>query len=125
VRISADSDWAAVAGEYETLALRKTDGSVWRWTFPEWGSRAHLFLKPPVRLGMRHDWVAAASTWDGVLSLAADGNLYYWWNPGRERYSGNSDQPMLASSRKPTLVENIFGGQGHQNGSLQKPPVTE
>ena len=115
VRISPDSDWAVVAGEYESLALRKTDGSVWRWTFPGWDSRAHPFLKPPVRLGMRHDWAAVASTWDGVLSLAADGNLYYWWDPGRQPYGGNSDQPMLAPPRKPSLVENIFGGQGHQN----------
>ena len=59
--------------------------------------------------------VAVASTWDGVLSLAADGNLYYWWDPGRQPYGGNSDQPMLAPPRKPSLVENIFGGQGHQN----------
>ena len=109
VRASPDSDWASLAGLYETLALRKTDGSAWRWTFPGWDRRSFPFNKPPVRLGSSHDWVAVGSTSDGVLSLAADGGLYFWWDPAREYYRSDSNQPMLAPSRKPMLVENIFG----------------
>jgi hypothetical protein len=109
VRISPDSDWAELAGNSLILALRKTDGSLWRWTFPGWEYRADPFQLPPVRLGARNDWLAATSTWEGIMSLGADGDIYYWWDRGYYRYWRDGDQPMLAPPRKPVLVENIFG----------------
>ena len=111
VQIGPDSDWAAVSGDYQSLAVRKTDGSIWQWTLPGWESRAHPFRGPPVRLGSRNDWVAIGCLWGGVISLGPDGSLYYWSSRDIDSYGGSLDQLMLAPSRKPALIENIFARQ--------------
>ncbi len=109
VTISAAADWAAVAGDYQSLGLRKTDGSIWRWDFPGWDYRMFPFKGRPVRLGRRNDWVGVGTVLGGVVTLGADGALCYWWKPADRFQSwADSDQPMLAPSRKPAVVENIF-----------------
>jgi hypothetical protein len=114
VRISSDDDWTSVAGTYETLALRKADGSAWRWVFPGWDRRAFPFKQPPVRLGSSHDWIGVGSALGGVITLAADGRLYYWSGPASLPSRSDVDQPMLAPSRKPMLIEDIFHRTGER-----------
>ena len=37
VKVGPDSDWAAIAGDYQSLSARKTDGSIWQWDLPNAG----------------------------------------------------------------------------------------
>lgn len=114
-RIGPDSDWTALAGDWQFLVARKADGSIWQWAFPGWD---HLpFREPPRRLGSRNDWVAVGALWGGPASLASDGSLYFW--AARDSFSyfqGSIDQPMLGPSRKPVLIENIFAGLTRPSG---------
>ena len=109
--VSPDSDWSAVAGDYGSLVARRSDGSLWRWTCGEWDYRFNPFQVPPNRLGARDDWVAVGSVWGGALSLGADGSLYYWADRDNSFHVGSSNQPLLAPSRKPVLIENLFTRQ--------------
>jgi len=61
-----------------------------------------------IQLGVQRDWVGIGVHMDGVVSLAADGSLWRWWDRAGPYYQGNSDQPMLASSRRPAKIENIL-----------------
>jgi hypothetical protein len=109
-RVGGDSDWASVAGNYGTLILRKTDGSIWRWT-RRWEDRNATespFTRPPVRLGSRHDWLAVAGGYGGGFSLGPDGALYFWWDRKDVNYYSEMDG-CLAPPRKPAFIENIFG----------------
>jgi alpha-tubulin suppressor-like RCC1 family protein len=109
VRLGKDADWVAVGGGYQMPTALKADGSLWSWVF-DYGHEkdAELAAKSPVRLGKHSDWVALGHVWGGVVSLSADGSLWYWRNP-LARYE--SDQPMMAASRKPAFIENIFAAQ--------------
>jgi alpha-tubulin suppressor-like RCC1 family protein len=111
VKISPDSNWTAISGDYDSLAARKTDGSIWRWVIPGREYRTYPFRRPPIRLGLRNDWVAIGSLWGGSISLGPDGSLYFWSSRDIEFYGGSLHQPMLAPSRKPALIENIFARQ--------------
>jgi len=109
VQLGKDTDWSAAGGGIHMAAALKADGSLWAWFFEDVPrDDAELTSKSPVRLGTHNDWVALGNVWGGAVSLAADGSLWYWRNP-RLRY--DSDQPMLASSRKPALIGNIFAAQ--------------
>lgn len=115
VQIGKDSNWVAVTGGMQLLAL-KTDGSIWKWKAdPELGPAFAMTIRgepnPPVQLGTHHDWVALGCPLYATMALAADGTLWYWpatdW-PARYYYWGQSDR-WLAPSRRPAKIENIFG----------------
>ena len=86
----------------------KADGSLWKWDFPD-----DPMVKPETayatRLGTRSDWVAVSRVWGCVTSLAADGSLWLWEYESR-RFSPEefSMPPLLAASRKPQLIGNVF-----------------
>jgi hypothetical protein len=56
-------------------------------------------------MGIHHDWVGIGTVMHQTISLAADGSLWHW--SGQDR----SYQPLLAASRKPEKIENIFEAQ--------------
>jgi alpha-tubulin suppressor-like RCC1 family protein len=113
-QVGKDTDWIAVAGDYKALAALKTDGSLWTWNrssiYYGYGEVLNLVTQSPVRLGTHADWVAVGSAMNGIVSLAADGSLWYWYHRDPSVF-GNSDQPLLAASRKPFKIENILDAQ--------------
>jgi hypothetical protein len=118
VQIGHDRDWRAVGGGMRTLTALKADGSLWQW---QWQPTPNpqgfdLTTSAPARLGTHRDWIgvgwiAVGDAMDGTVSLAADGSLWYWWTRGQPYYDANSDQPMLAPSRRPSKIENILDGK--------------
>jgi hypothetical protein len=101
IQLGSDTNWLQISGGFRRLAGLKTDGSLWQWDID------NLSVNP-ARLSKHNDWVGVGSLWGKTVSLAADGGLWYWWNTGP---GGDSDQPLLAASRKPQQIENIFGGR--------------
>jgi len=110
-QVGKDKDWVALAG-LGALAALKADGSLWRWSLADiFEEKSSIATKPPARLGTHNDWVAVGSLMGSIVSLAADGSLWYWWDRDRDYYNSDSDQPLLAASRKPTRIENILADQ--------------
>jgi hypothetical protein len=111
VQLGHETDWSSVAGEWRSLSALKTDGSLWQWQFSDvWAADTKLGRRAPVRLGRHNDWVALSDVFGNTVSLAADGSLWYWWyrSPG----VAESDQPLLAPSRRPSRLENILAAGG-------------
>ncbi len=98
-RFGNDSDWTGIAGDESSVVTLKSDGSLWRWRFPD-DPHEPLTGATASRLGSHSDWVAVAESVGGILSLAADGGLYYW--PLRNRAEINSDfgREKVCSSRR-------------------------
>jgi len=108
-QIGRDTDWVAVAGDFGRLVAVKKDGSLWKWDAHD--MRGPHFSPPPaspVRLSTHRDWVAVSEWMDGIVSLAADGTLWHWTTPGQPYFPGTSGQPLLAGSRRPVRIANIF-----------------
>jgi hypothetical protein len=108
VRVGAETNWTAVALDWQRMVALKSDGSLWQWHFINQGnmSQEQLILaaqKPPARLGIHHDWVTIAGTWDNVIALAADGSLWLW--PNREQYEQST---LLKLPKQPKFLGNIF-----------------
>ena len=107
VQLGEASDWLAFAGNNGLVLSLKTDGSLWKWDFPD-----DLETKPNTtrakRLGSHSDWVAVGQNYDGILSLAGDGSLWFWHGRQPHPESEFAWQPLLAPSRKPQLIGNIF-----------------
>jgi alpha-tubulin suppressor-like RCC1 family protein len=110
IQMGTDSDWASVAS-YMSLVAVKTNGTLWRWDFPQPWMRDSVGLPildsglKAVRIGTQQDWLAVGSIVGGVISLSADGNLWRW-NP---RVPMEYDEgPLIACSRRPMRIENIF-----------------
>jgi hypothetical protein len=130
VQIGKDNDWLSVASAYRFLAALRADGTLWVWSLEdlhrqgiikftfqpganvETGIQANPVAasKSPRRLGRHDDWVAVSGALGGIVSLAADGSLWYWWGRDEDDYQ-NSDQPMLAPSRRPDKIGNIFSSR--------------
>jgi hypothetical protein len=115
MQIGGDRDWVDVAGNYTRLAAVKKDGSLWAWKRKNpRGRTSQLFWmakESPIRLSRHTDWVGLGEVVGGSVSLAADGSLWHW-RDGEEDYSNQSPtQPLLAPSRRPVLIENIFASQ--------------
>lgn len=128
VQVGKNNDWLSVASDFRFLAALRADGTLWVWSMEDLrregiiklpfqpdantqtGIQANTIAarKSPRRLGKHDDWVAIGGAMGGIVSLAADGSLWYWWGPGHDNY-WNSDQPMLAPSRRPDKIANIFG----------------
>lgn len=113
-RIGREMNWAAVtcvqeaAGDLKVVAL-KTDGSLWRWDF-SLSRRTDPAAARPFRLSSHNDWVAITGDWTGLVSLAADGSLWHWqFEPRPLHFAGFNIPPLLAASRRPQLLGNVFG----------------
>lgn len=108
IPLSQETNWLALADNRNDVVALKADGSLWKWSFstdpitrPEGASAASL---------SRHsDWVALTVAMDGMVGLAADGSLWFWAMEGRRYYPSEfTSQPLLAASRRPQLIGNIF-----------------
>ncbi len=116
VQLGQATDWAAVAGDSLRLVALKKDGSLWKWEVTaSWHDLFESELKSfsevskgPVQLSAHRDWVAVSSQWEGVLSLSADGSLWYWWNRAIPPGASDTGQPLLAHSRRPQKILEIF-----------------
>lgn len=108
IPLGNETNWLALAdNQYEAVAL-KTDGTLWNLNFAADPIQNPESFKA-TRLSGQPGWVALAGTMDGMMALAADGNLWFWAMEGRRYYpSGFTLQPLLAASRRPQLVGNLF-----------------
>jgi hypothetical protein len=110
IQIGTETNWLmAVSGIKNKAVSLKADGTLWQWKFekaPDINPQGFSLN----RFSEHSDWVAIASMADGFISLATDGSLWLWrFEP--EYYSFHSDvmTPLLANSRKPQYLGNIFG----------------
>jgi hypothetical protein len=105
LRVGQDQDWVQIAGCAWTLLGLKADGSLWSWAVPFRQDREYeLAGTVPMRLGQYRDWVALGWHGNHVACLAGDGSIWRWPAEGE-----NSDQPMLAPSRRPVRIASLFG----------------
>jgi ABC-type transport system involved in multi-copper enzyme maturation permease subunit len=110
IQIGTETNWLmAVSGIKNKAVSLKADGTLWQWKFekaPDINPQGFSLN----RFSEHSDWVAIASMADGFISLATDGSLWLWrFEP--EYYSFHSDvmTPLLANSRKPQYLGNVFG----------------
>ena len=109
LQLGKASDWRAIAGDDGTVVTLKADGSLWQWDFPV-DPTTRPDTASATRLGTHSDWRAVVSAPNGIISLADDGSLWLW-HIGRRDFSPSQHaiQPLLAFSRKPQSIGNIFG----------------
>jgi hypothetical protein len=101
---SRDTNWVAVAVNWEGMVALKSDGTLWKWD-THYQTFARALTLPPTRLGIHDDWVALAETRDGVVALAADGSLWFWPSQDNYRYS----QALMRLPKQPRFLGNVFG----------------
>jgi hypothetical protein len=109
VQLGKESNWLAVSGNGGIVLTLKADGSMWKWSFPD-----DPVTKPDtasaVLLSRHSDWIAMTSALGGVVNLATDGSLWFWqFEPLGYSPWGSSFPPLLAVSRRPQKIGNIFG----------------
>ena len=102
VQFGTETNWAQISGRWDAAAAFKADGSLWRWRALR-NDMNSIFDNAPTRRSKHNDWVAIGSLAVGFVSLAADGGLWYW------EENWQYPEPLLALSRKPIELENIFG----------------
>ena len=108
VQLGPETNWLAVAGNREVIVTLKADGSLWKWDFAE-DTITEPDTASPIHLSTHSDWVAITGAMGGVVSLAADGSLWFWqFEPLRHYPRENMFSPLLAASRRPQLIGNIF-----------------
>lgn len=109
IQIGTETNWLAAIGGFDNKAVSlKADGTLWQWNFesaPDIRPRG-FSLK---RFSEHSDWVAIDLMLDGFVSLAADGSLWLRRFEPPHYYRWNSQAQLLANSRKPQLLGNIFG----------------
>ena len=116
-QIGNETNWTAISGIDSATLTLKSDGTLWKWDFsadPEANSNSAT----RAQFGTRSDWIAITDAMDGILTLAADGSLWLWrfepdFNERRSYSSSTSPEAhrLLAISRKPQFIANIFGKQ--------------
>jgi hypothetical protein len=109
IRIGTETNWLAATGGYDGNAFSlKADGTLWQWTFktvPDVNPRGFSVK----RFSEHSDWVAIGAMADGFVALAADGSLWLrHFEPGGY-YSPGGIHPLLARSRRPQYLGNVFG----------------
>ena len=110
VRVGTETNWTAVALNWQRMVALKSDGSLWQWHFNNpWGvsSQEQLVVaaqQPPARLGIHSDWVGIANTWQDMVALAADGSLWLW--PDREQYE---EFTLVKLPKQPQFLGNVLG----------------
>jgi len=108
VQIGRETNWIAVDVMWNGMAALKSDGSLWKWNFPE-NPPADATNIPLVRMGIHNDWIAIANTWGGVVALAADGSLWLWPIVNYEQYdNGPMDFALLKLPKQPEFLGNVF-----------------
>jgi hypothetical protein len=105
VRVGTETNWANVVVTWNGMAALKSDGSLWKWNFPE-NSPDTVTKIPPVRVGIHNDWISMANTWGGVVALSADGSLWLWQIGSYENYY--EMMPLLQLPKQPEFLGNIF-----------------
>ena len=114
--IGNETNWVGVASSGGRIVTLKRDGSLWLWTFKRerwtsWEDKSALLdfkNTTPVRLGVNSDWLTVGEMMGGIVSLAADGKLWLWrFDP--QYFSSGPAYPLLAVSRRPELIGNLFG----------------
>ena len=108
IQIGTETNWLAAIGGFDSKAVTlKADGTLWQWNFesaPDIQPQGFSLQ----RFSEHSDWVAIDTMLDGFVSLAADGSLWLRrFEPGRYYRSDNLTQ-LLANSRKPQFLGNIF-----------------
>jgi ABC-type transport system involved in multi-copper enzyme maturation permease subunit len=110
IQIGTETNWLAAVGGYDngTVSL-KADGTLWRWNFEKVPDiNPHEFSAN--RFSEHSDWVAIAPMMSGFVSLAADGGLWLWrFEPASYDFGSDDIPSLLANSRKPQFLGNIFG----------------
>ena len=127
-RIGTESDWADFVSSWYSLVALKKDGTLWKWDLDaskmdgenwNYSSSKNTALavleEPPMRMSTHSDWVGLSTLGWRTVSLSADGGLWIWPWPHPEDFTSpleNGQQwgLILVPSRRPELVENIFGG---------------
>jgi hypothetical protein len=110
IQLGRDFDWLTVASDrmqgFSHAVTLKGDGSIWKWSFSD-DPRTNSASASATRLSARSDWVAVTEGMGGIIGLAADGSLWLWHVDSRNRYV-QTLLPVLAPSRRPQLLGNIF-----------------
>jgi hypothetical protein len=105
VQIGTETNWLTAVSFWRTTVTLRADGTLWEWKF-ETLSSVDPHGCSMSRFSQRSDWVGLTEVYSGLISLAADGSLWMWRL--ETPYSGLF--PMLAESRKPRYIGNIFSG---------------
>lgn len=110
VQLSPETNWVALGeGFAGPAAALKTDRTLWEWTFPKDLRRYRTPAASASRqLGWNNDWVGVAGWHSGIVALSGDGNLWLWSPWWVSHAYSESSRPMLAASRRPLLLGNIF-----------------
>jgi hypothetical protein len=101
LQVGVETNWLAVAINWNRMIALKTDGSLWQWPLDK-NTTSDVIKIPPTPLGIHHDWVGVTSVWQGIISLAADGSLWFWPSP-------ESQGVLLKLPKQPQLLGNVFG----------------
>jgi hypothetical protein len=108
IPIGTDTNWLMAICGFEIKAVTlKADGTLWQWNFetaPD--SNPHGFSVN--RFNEHSDWVAIESMMHGFVALAADGSLWLWRFEPISYFRPGDIPPLLANSRRPQFLGNIF-----------------
>lgn len=78
VRVGNESNWVSVAASDSQAKAyswaTKSDGSLWRWGFYDYGS--NVYQTDPARVGTDNDWVKVAPGNTYNLAIKDDGTLW-------------------------------------------------
>jgi ABC-type transport system involved in multi-copper enzyme maturation permease subunit len=106
IPLSLETNWLAVAGNLDHVVTLRSDGTLWKWTFPQY-PKTDPNTAAAVQFSKHSDWVDIALGMDGLVGLAADGSLWFsQFEPGRSQR--NQTPSLLRASRRPQFVGNIF-----------------
>lgn len=116
IQFGHETNWIGAVVVGDVVITLKSDGSLWKWHFPD-----EPLMSPesayPVPFSSNRDWVGILSLGDGMLSFAADGSFWRWEFVPKRSYSIRSSgeqfelPPLLAASRRPRLIGDIFKAQ--------------
>ena len=104
IQIGKESNWLKITSDHNRSVLLKADGTLWQCVFQsEHPDASHI-----KRFSNYSDWVDIRSTdLNSFIALAADGSLWFWWFEP-EQYSRHEPHLLLAQSRRPQYLGNIF-----------------
>lgn len=108
-QIGTDTNWLTAACSQEFAVTLRADGTLWKWNFSHRRDSSRRPVKP-VQLSSHRDWVDLTANWDGIIALAGDGGLWHWrFEPTPAQFGRFRIPPLLAASRRPQLLGNVFG----------------